>query len=141
MPLVQKEEAYKAVGGLVISASTGRNNRSRFYLYCRQHGLWPKEVAGQDPDNEPKAFDRFCPIRNVTEKYPPTLLVHGTKDTDVPYEQSEMMAKELDNKGVVHEWITIKNAGHGLDRAKPTVVAKTHDRVLAFLREQMDRNP
>ena len=85
-------------------------------------------------------FDRFCPIRNVSEKYPPTLLVHGTKDTDVPYEQSEMMAKALESKGVEHELITIKDAGHGLSGAKPSVVAKTHDRVLAFLKEQMERN-
>jgi len=143
MPLVPKEEAYKAVGGPVISASTGRNNRSRFYLYCRQQGLWPKEVTGHDPDKEPKAFDDFCPVRNVSEKYPPTLLIHGTNDTDVPYEQSEMMAKELDNKGVKHELITVKDAGHGLAGAKPSVVAKAHDRVLAFLREQMGqvRNP
>jgi len=34
----------------VLSESTGKNNRSCFYLYCRQHGLWPKEVAGHDPD-------------------------------------------------------------------------------------------
>jgi dipeptidyl aminopeptidase/acylaminoacyl peptidase len=88
---------------------------------------------------EPKAFDHFCPIRNVSEKYPPTLLIHGTKDTDVPYEQSEMMAKELDNKGVQHELISIKDAGHGLAGAKPSVVAKAHDRVLTFLGEQMKR--
>jgi hypothetical protein len=50
-----------------------------------------------------------------------------------------MMAKELDNKGVQHELITIKDAGHGMAGAKPSVVAKAHDRALAFLREQMER--
>ena len=70
MPAVSKEEAYKAVGGPVISESLGKNNRSRFYLYCRQQGLWPKEVAGIDPDKESKAFDPFCPIRNVTAEQP-----------------------------------------------------------------------
>src|SRR5438445_656402 len=39
-PLVSKEEAYQAVGGTVLSESTGKNNRGRFYLYCRQQGLW-----------------------------------------------------------------------------------------------------
>jgi acetyl esterase/lipase len=134
-PAVSKEEAYSAVGGQAISESSGPNKRHRFYLYCRQNGLWPKEVAGFDPDKEPKAFDRFCPIRNVTAKYPPTLLIHGTKDTDVPYEQSEMMAKELDRNGVKDELMTIRDAGHGLAGAKPDVVAKMHDRVLAFLKQ------
>ncbi len=136
-PAVPKEEAYRAVGDQVISESSGKNNRHRFYLYCRQLGLWPKEVAGIDPDKEPKNFDRFCPLRNVTAKYPPTLLVHGTKDTDVPYEQSELMAKELDRIGVQHELMTIRDAGHGLAGAKPGVMAKVHERVLAFLKEYL----
>jgi len=136
-PAVPKEEAYAAVGGPVISESSGKNNRQRFYLYCRQNGLWPKEVAGLDPDKEPGAFDRFCPIRNVTAKYPPTLLIHGTKDTDVPYKQSEMMAKELDRNGLKHEFITVRDAGHGLAGAKPDVVEKMQERVIAFLKEHV----
>jgi acetyl esterase/lipase len=103
MPLVPKEEAYQAVGGPVLAESSGRTNRQRFYLYCRQQGLWPREVAGHDPDKEPRAFDEWCPLRNVSAKYPPTLLIHGTADTDVPYEQSKLMAEELARKGVEHE--------------------------------------
>jgi acetyl esterase/lipase len=136
-PAVPREEAYAAVGGPMISGSSGKNNRHRFYLYCRQNGLWPKEVAGLDPDKDQKAFDRFCPVRNVTAKYPPTLLIHGTKDTDVPYEQSKMMAEELERKSVVHELITVHDAGHGLAGAKPDAVEKVHDRVIAFLTTYM----
>src|ERR1041385_6786257 len=50
-PAVPKEEAYGVVGSAVLSESSD-NNRFRFYLYCRQHGLWPREVAGHDPDKE-----------------------------------------------------------------------------------------
>jgi acetyl esterase/lipase len=137
MPLVPKEEAYQAVGGAVLSESSGKNNRHRFYLYCRQQGLWPQEVAGHDPDQEPKAFDALCPVRNVGAKYPPTLLIHGTKDTDVPYEQSALMAKELSRQGVEHELLAIPDAGHGLAGAKPSAVAEVHDRVLAFLNQHL----
>lgn len=133
MPAVPKEEAYKAVGGPVIAEASGKNDRHRFYLYCRQQGLWPKEVAGIDPDKDPKAFDPFCPVRNIAAKYPPTLLIHGTKDTDVPHEQSELMARELERQKVIHEFISIPDAGHGLSGAKPEVVAKIHERVVAFL--------
>ncbi len=136
-PLVPKEEAYQAVGGAVISESSGKNQRSRFYLYCRQQGLWPKEVAGLDPDKEPKAFDPYCPLRNVSAQYPPTLLVHGTKDTDVPYEQSKLMAEELARKGVDHELITIAGGPHGLGRVDPAVVARMYERLLAFLNKHM----
>jgi acetyl esterase/lipase len=141
MPAVPENEARKAVGSRVISGAVGRNNRGRFYLYCRQHGLWPIEVAGHDPDKEPTAFDRLSPIRNVSDKYPPTLLVHGTKDTDVPYDLSVMMAKELERKGVEHELLTVKDAGHGLAGAKPGTVAAARERVLEFVNQHMKPEP
>ena len=102
-PLVLKEEAYAAVGGPIVSraeATPGGPRRGLFYLYCRQQGLWPKEVAGRDPDTEPAWFDPFCPVRNVTREYPPTLLLHGDEDTDVPYEQSVQMAQAMKRAGV-----------------------------------------
>ena len=132
-PLVSEEEAHGAVGRAVISEAVGKNDRSRFYLYCRQQGLWPKEVAGHDPDAEPRAFDPFCPLRNVTAAYPPTLLIHGTKDTDVPYEQSELMDRELARKGVEHELITVPGGAHGLGGTDPAVIADIRRRILVFL--------
>jgi acetyl esterase/lipase len=60
LPAVPKEEAYDAVGKEVITGSEGKNNRGRFYLYCRQQGLWPREVTGHDPDKEPQAFFVRC---------------------------------------------------------------------------------
>jgi acetyl esterase/lipase len=141
MPAVPREEAYRAVGGPVLSESPGKNNRHRFYLYCRQQGLWPREVTGHDPDREPRAFDPWCPVRNVSAKYPPTLLVHGTEDTDVPYEQSRLMARELDRKGVEHELLTVKGAGHGLAGAKPAVVAEAQDRAVAFVSRFLKDKP
>ncbi|MEK7685446.1 MAG: alpha/beta hydrolase [Verrucomicrobiota bacterium] len=119
-PLVTKEEADQS-GGMEL------------YLYCRQQGLWPKVLTGHDPDTEPRAFDPFCPVRNVSRDYPPTLLIHGTKDTDVPYELSVQMAKELAAKGVAHEFITIPEGGHGFDKRNPHVAARTYRQVVEFM--------
>jgi acetyl esterase/lipase len=138
-PLVSEQEARGAVGRAVISEDVGKNDRPRFYLYCRQQGLWPKEVAGHDPDAEPRAFDRFCPVRNVTAAYPPTLLIHGTRDTDVPYEQSELMDRELERNGVEHELITVSGGAHGLGGTDPAVLADIRRRVLAFLARHLKR--
>jgi acetyl esterase/lipase len=132
-PSVPKEEAYAAVGTRVISDDRSRD-RWRFYLYTRQQGLWPMEVTGHDPDREPRAYDPFCPLRNVSKDYPPTLLLHGDNDTDVPYEQSVLMAKELERHGVQHELISMPGRGHGFDGAMlDPVIDATVDRVLGFL--------
>jgi acetyl esterase/lipase len=138
-PLVSKEVAYQAVGTRVLSEDpTG--SRGRFYLYTRQQGAWPMEVAGHDPDKEPRAFDPFCPIRNVTRNYPPTLLLHGDKDTDVPFEQSVLMARELERQGIPHEFITMAGKEHGFDGAmQDPTVARAFDGVLAFLGKHVKR--
>jgi acetyl esterase/lipase len=119
-PLVSKEEAEKKGDG-------------KLYLYLRQQGLWPKKLTGHDPATEPKAFDPFCPIRNVTKSYPPTLLIHGDKDTDVPYQQSVAMNKELKRKVVEHKLVTITGGGHGMGNVSAKVVRQAHDQVVAFL--------
>ncbi len=136
-PAVPKDEAYAAVGNEVITSSEGKNNRGRFYLYCRQQGLWPHEVTGHDPNEEPKAFDAFCPVRNVTPNYPPTLLIHGDQDTDVPYEQSVLMDNELARHGVQHELLTVAGGGHGLSGIDAKVVDATYDRAIEFLKEHL----
>jgi len=133
-PLVTEAEARAAVGTTEVAEPPARNQRGRFYLYCRQNGLWSKEVAAHDPDTEPKAFDLNCPVRNLSAKYPPTLLIHGTKDTDVPHEQSVVMDRELSRHGVPHEFISVAGAGHGLGGVDKTVLAGIHQRVMAFLK-------
>jgi dipeptidyl aminopeptidase/acylaminoacyl peptidase len=105
----------------------------RFYLYCRQNGLWPKEVAGFDPQSDPKALEPFCPIRHVTENYPPTMLIHGTNDTDVPHEQSVQMNRELARHGVPHEFISVQGGGHGLGGLERNRLAEIRERVVTFL--------
>src|SRR5262249_6563085 len=118
VPLVSKEEAERAVGARVLTGTEGGSDeqkaRGRYYLYLRQNGLWTIEVTGLDPNKEPRKLDPYCPVRNVTADYPPTLLVHGTEDTDVPYELSAAMAKALGRQNVSHELVTVKGAGHAL---------------------------
>jgi acetyl esterase/lipase len=137
-PAVSKDEAYQGVRGSVVSGSLD-GKRWRFYLYCRQHGLWPKEVTGHDPDKEPKEFDPFCPVRNVTKDYPPTLLLHGDKDTDVPFEQSVFMSGELERHHVEHELMRMRNLGHGFDSKgmNDPKIAETFDHVMAFLQKHL----
>ncbi len=118
-----------------VSEEEARRNRDLFYLYCRQTGRWPLEVAGHDPDREPQWFVPFCPLQNVTNEYPPTLLIHGVLDTDVPYAQSHLMAQALAAHKVEYELLTLPTAGHGFDRKDDDPqVAEVFSRVIEFLR-------
>ena len=116
-------------------------NRWRFYLYCRQKGIWPLAVGGHDPDKEANWFTPFCPAQNVTPDYPPTLLLHGDQDTDVPVQQSEQMAEIFQQHGVEHELVVLANAAHGFDHTgvSDPVVAHAFDQVLRFLEKHLPR--
>ena len=49
VPFIDKADAYKGVGGKVITGSEDgidMKARARFYHYLRQNGLWTQEVTG-----------------------------------------------------------------------------------------------
>jgi acetyl esterase/lipase len=136
-PAISRERALESVGASAISEQLADVDRGYFYVYCRQQGLWPIEVAGHDPRNEPRWFDAYCPIRNVTASYPPTILVHGTADRDVPCEESTNMAACLAAAGVEHELVILEGAGHGLAGADAAAAESAETRAAAFLRARL----
>jgi len=137
-PAVSEEESGRHVRGPVISEMYEGRGKEKFYLYCRQNGLWPLEVSGHDPDEEPSFFVPYSPARNVTADYPPVLLLHGDRDTDVPYDLSVMMERELSRHGVRHELVTMARRGHGFDHEMDdSQVIDAFGKVLAFLDEQL----
>ena len=137
LPKVSEEEAGRATIGPMCTAPYEGRGKEKFYLYCRQNGLWPKEVSGHDPEKEPAFFIPYCPVQNVDAAYPPTLLLHGDQDTDVPYQQSVLMAEAFSRNQVVHELITMAGHDHGFDRAMDEPAVKdAFGKVLAFLDRQ-----
>jgi acetyl esterase/lipase len=132
-PLVTAEAAWAAVGKVPMSEPTADRDRSEFYVHCRQHGRWLEHVAGRDPEREPRWFDMYCPVRNVTPAFPPTLLIHGTDDTDVPAQESKNMVAALARAGVPHALLLLRGTGHGFAGATPEQVAAAERHVADFL--------
>ena len=134
-PLVSKEEAYASIGTTCLSEPPENDQRPKFGLYCRQKGIWPKEVTGHDPATEPKWFDPYCPVRNVTAEYPPTLLMHQVGDPEVPYQESVNMDKALAKFNVVHKLVTVPGEGHVLTGLTRDERVGYQAEAMAFLRE------
>lgn len=133
-----ENEAWEQVNGPAISDSRDRiGNGGGFYQYCRQHGLWPHAVSGWDPQLNADLFYKFMPLKNVSEEYPPTLLLHGTVDTDVPYDQSVMMSDELAKHHVEHELVTIVNGEHGFYGGDPEHIEQAYKAAFRFLNDHM----
>ncbi len=80
----------------------------------------------QEYSKETKRFERITdaskrreigraisPINHVSSDDPPTLIVHGDKDTLVPYQQAQIMVEKLKQAGVPVELVTQPGAAHG----------------------------
>lgn len=133
-----EDQVRQIVSGPPIANSRDRKgNGSAFYQFCRQRGLWPKEVSGWDPRTEAERFYPYMPVKNVTRQYPPTLLIHGTDDTDVPFEQSVMMADQFNEHGVEHELVAIVGGEHGLGGGDPAKIDEAYEKAFQFVHRQM----
>jgi len=135
---MSEEQARSQVDGPEVADERDRpGNPYAFYLFCRQRGIWPSEVSGWDPVTESGRFEPYMPIANVAATFPPTLLVHGTEDTDVPHTEGEKMASLLQEVGVEHELLSVEGAEHGLDRASAGEVDAVYETVSRFLVDRL----
>ena len=135
-----REEAMSQVSGPAIADSRDRKgNGGLFYEYCRQTGSWPMAVSGWDPKTEAERFHPFMPVKNVTADYPPTVLIHGTNDTDVPYEQSVLMAEQFKQHKVPHEFISIPGGEHGFGGGDPQLVEDAYAKAFTFMDKRLQK--
>ena len=60
------------------------------------------------------ALKQFSPITWVSESAPPFLLIHGTADTLVPFEQSTAFCNALNSAGDTCTLYPVEGGGHGM---------------------------
>jgi alpha-L-fucosidase 2 len=62
---------------------------------------------------------KASPVVYISKEMPPFLLMHGSKDEDVPYMQSVEMCDKMKEAGARCDLITIEGAPHGMDHWEP----------------------
>lgn len=76
------------------------------------------------------------PLNWVTPAAAPTLILHGTEDNYVAYEQGLWMRDRLKDCGVLVEMVTLEGAGHGFKGAD---AENAESAMFAFLDRQLKR--
>jgi len=71
-------------------------------------------IRAVDAETAPRLI-RASPVTYISRKMPPFLLIHGSKDEDVPYQQSVEMCDKMNKAGARCQLITIEGAPHGMD--------------------------
>ena len=105
--------------------------------FIRRTAQWPKAVTGWDPRTEAERYTPYVPVKQVTAAHPPTFLLHGRNDSDVPFSQPEAMAAEFARHGVKHRLIGIEGAEHGWRGVPSETVAARQREGTEFLLEQL----
>lgn len=132
-----RDKALQVVGTTPVGGAPLDRDRDNFYLYCRQEGQWLHEVTAHDPRVDDAWFDAYCPPRLIDATFPPTILVHGREDTDVPCTESEDLAARMTQLGVKHRLHIEDGAGHGLARVAPARVAEIETMAAQFLLDHL----
>ena len=136
---IRADEVAKQLGGPPVSDSRQRQgDGSMIYLHGRQTGGWARMITGFDPQRAPEKIIPFLPLKNVNPKYPPTVLLHGTADTDVPVEQSQLMAREFEKHGVPFQFHQITNGEHGLGGGDPRQIQEAHQKAFEFMKRHLE---
>jgi dipeptidyl aminopeptidase/acylaminoacyl peptidase len=120
---------YAALAGVTLQQGVyrcaisvgGIGDLKRFLAWANEHAggvterSWDRflGIAGSR-DVELKSIS---PLEHVAADTVPVLLVHGSDDTEVPPEQSEVMADALKRAGGTAQLVKLKNEDHWLSRS------------------------
>jgi dipeptidyl aminopeptidase/acylaminoacyl peptidase len=136
---VTRDEAMQQTDGTIISDGAKRKgNGGLIYMYYRQNGLWTSQVSGFSQDSLATEIVQYEPAKNVTRDYPPTLLIHGTQDTDVPFEESASMAEQLKEHGVPYIFLPIQKGEHEFVGGNPAQVRDAYHTMTEFMTKYLE---
>jgi acetyl esterase/lipase len=89
------------------------------------------QLLGGAVQENKKVANKASPMTYVTKDDAPTIIVHGTEDPLVPFNQAEIFHKALTKVGVKNTFLPMEGMGHGL--GGPVV----DEHVRAFLDNQL----
>lgn len=135
----EEEAARVELGPKVSDSRERKGDGGAVYQYARRNGNWARVVSGWDPVGEAEKFRPYMPERNVTADFPPTVLIHGEADTDVPYACSTRMAEQFKMFGVPYRLVSFPGAEHGLPGVDKAKVDAAYREAAAFVVERLEK--
>ena len=79
----------------------------------------------------------LSPVTWANQGAPPFLLIHGTADTLVPFDQSQELCSKLRDAGVRCDLYAVKGGNHGLRRWESVGLTDYKDQMVAWLRQTL----
>jgi acetyl esterase/lipase len=90
-----------------------------------------EQYIGGTPSTHPDRYAAASPVRQVRPGLPPTLLVVGGSDQFVPAAQSGQLHRQLDQEGVLNQFVALLFADHDYDLSWNGLATQITQHVLA----------
>jgi len=100
-------------------------------------GIWFFGVDGYDAASFAK-LKAVSPLYAVHKGMPPFLAIHGTRDDQVPYEQSTILCETMRKVGARCDIITIEAGGHGMSSWKDADQQHYKAEMVAWLKDVLN---
>jgi acetyl esterase/lipase len=135
----------------VVINCYGPTDLARLYDHC-DNGPCPalqkqvgtsvlRTLLGGTPKSAAASYAEASPITHAGPASAPTLLIHGTADSQVPFDQSRRFAAALQKAGVEVALLAVEKAGHAFGSGWGGKQGERADAaVLEFLRQALRRN-
>ncbi len=102
-------------------------------------GIWFFGVEGYDEASYAK-LKEISPLHAVHKGMPPFLAIHGTRDDQVPYEQSTILCDAMRKVGARCDIITVEAGGHGMGSWKDADQQHYKAEMVAWLKSTLGVN-
>ncbi|MGB3456901.1 MAG: S9 family peptidase [Litorimonas sp.] len=99
------------------------------------YNYWTRHIGDMNADAS--QIVTVSPAQLASRIEDPLLLIHGTRDTIVPFEQGEIMRDAMKAAGKPVTWIPMNRIGHSYPREKDDVRNAFYDGLLEFLGEHL----
>ena len=96
---------------------------------------WYLEMGGENPYADSAKFDRYAPIRYISQWQTPVLIIHGEQDYRCPIGEALNLFEALQYHDVDSELLVFPDENHWI--LKPRNVVAWYENVLAFLGKHM----
>ncbi|MFN9677092.1 MAG: prolyl oligopeptidase family serine peptidase [Betaproteobacteria bacterium] len=96
---------------------------------------WYLEMGGENPYADPAHYDRYAPIRYISQWQTPVMIIHGELDYRCPIGEGLNLFEALQYHGVDSELVIFPDENHWI--LKPRNIVAWYDNVLGFLAKHM----
>ena len=86
-------------------------------------------LLGGHPDEIPETYQYFSPISHITDKCPPTLLIHGAHDLMAPLDSSRKLVEKLKENKIPALLHILPQTDHAFDLIVPQISPSAHNAI------------